>query len=346
MSQNVKNYDSWYPSCKEKDLKNRIDYLDVARGIAIILMIIGHVVTPGWKRTIIFSFHMPLFIIISGMFFKTGNSLKYELLNLFKKLIMPYILTIIITYILKYFIYNQTTDFLNIFKQIIFAYSNRKTFFTDINGVGVLWFIPFLVICKIMYYWIEKFSRKNEVLTGFICTTFTVIGIYLSKIEIFLPWSFDVALASMLFFYIGYLLKEYNLLEKILSDYKVFICIIILYIVGIKFGYIELAIRSYPYGLICYITAVCGTIIVFQISKIIEKFSKYIKRVLCWYGKNSMYILCVHCLEWNIIQYTYFGINTKPQLIIAKLLIVTLITSIYLFIINKLKVKVNKTYKV
>lgn len=50
-----------------KTVKKRIDYLDIARGIAIILMIIGHVVS-GYKRVIIFSFHMPLFIIISGIF--------------------------------------------------------------------------------------------------------------------------------------------------------------------------------------------------------------------------------------------------------------------------------------
>ena len=51
------------------DDKKRVKYFDIARGITIILMIVGHTLSFGWKRNLIFSFHMPLFIIISGMFF-------------------------------------------------------------------------------------------------------------------------------------------------------------------------------------------------------------------------------------------------------------------------------------
>ncbi len=49
--------------------KKRINYIDIARGIAIILMILGHIVPPGTIRKIIFSFHMPLFVIVIGYFF-------------------------------------------------------------------------------------------------------------------------------------------------------------------------------------------------------------------------------------------------------------------------------------
>lgn len=42
------------------DNKKRVKYFDIARGIAIILMIVGHTLDFGWKRNLIFSFHMPL----------------------------------------------------------------------------------------------------------------------------------------------------------------------------------------------------------------------------------------------------------------------------------------------
>lgn len=54
----------------QENLQKRIGYIDIARGIAIILMIIGHVIGQGKNKNFIFSFHMPLFIIISGIFFK------------------------------------------------------------------------------------------------------------------------------------------------------------------------------------------------------------------------------------------------------------------------------------
>ena len=68
--------------------KKRIQYIDIARGIAIILMIIGHVI-EGLPRKIIYSFHMPLFIIVSGLLYKDRNA-KDTIKNILKKLILPY----------------------------------------------------------------------------------------------------------------------------------------------------------------------------------------------------------------------------------------------------------------
>lgn len=57
-----------------KSTVKRIDYIDIVKGITIILMIIGHVSNiPTILRTFIFSFHMPLFFIISGYTFKKKN---------------------------------------------------------------------------------------------------------------------------------------------------------------------------------------------------------------------------------------------------------------------------------
>lgn len=322
--------------------KKRLEYIDIARGIAIIFMIVGHVCKVGWKRTIIFSFHMPLFIIISGMFFKKGENIKDELIKLFKKLMIPYIITIIATELIRICIYNQTIDIGKVFQQIIFSYSNKKTFFIDVSGVGVLWFIPFLTLCKILFYAISKLAKEDDILKGIICLLFTMLGIYFSKIKLYLPWSFDIALASLIFYDIGYMLKKYNLLEKILSNYKILICIILMYFIGLKFGFIELAIRSYPHGLICYITAISGTIIVFKTSKMIEEISKYLSKLLCWFGKNSMYVLCFHYLEMNVIKYSYFGITSKWQLAVAKLIIITIFTFILTKIIKIIRDKKHK----
>ena len=47
--------------------------MSIAKGIAIILMVIAHAEAPGWLCRFIFEFHMPLFFITAGYFF----SLKY-----------------------------------------------------------------------------------------------------------------------------------------------------------------------------------------------------------------------------------------------------------------------------
>ena len=47
--------------------------ISIAKGIAIILMVVAHAEAPGWLCQFIFEFHMPLFFITAGYFF----SLKY-----------------------------------------------------------------------------------------------------------------------------------------------------------------------------------------------------------------------------------------------------------------------------
>ena len=47
--------------------------ISIAKGIAIILMVIAHAEAPGWLCRFIFEFHMPLFFITAGYFF----SLRY-----------------------------------------------------------------------------------------------------------------------------------------------------------------------------------------------------------------------------------------------------------------------------
>ena len=326
-----------------KEIKRkRLEYIDIARGIAIILMVLGHVCQAGWKRTIIFSFHMPLFIIISGMFFKKDEKFKDSFKKMLKNLIIPYIITITIANVIKYMVYGKIIDIPRLLQEIILGYSNGKTFFKEVNGTSVLWFIPFLVACKVTFCIINKLTKDDDILKWIVCLLVTMIGIYFSKIKLFLPWSFDVALACLIFYYIGYILKKYNIIENVLSNHKIFVCIILTYVIGIKFGNIELAIRSYPYGFICYITAISGTIIVFKISKMIEEISKYLSKLLCWFGKNSMYVLCFHYLEMNVITYSYFGITSKWQLAVAKLIIITVLTFILIKIIKIIRDKKHK----
>ena len=48
----------------------RDKHISIAKGIAIILMVVGHSKCPDLLRNFIYQFHMPLFFILSGYFFK------------------------------------------------------------------------------------------------------------------------------------------------------------------------------------------------------------------------------------------------------------------------------------
>jgi fucose 4-O-acetylase-like acetyltransferase len=56
----------------------RFDWVDVARGIGILAVVVGHVWTRGWPHTITYSFHMPLFFLLSGYLFKPKPVVEFS----------------------------------------------------------------------------------------------------------------------------------------------------------------------------------------------------------------------------------------------------------------------------
>lgn len=72
----------------------RIEYIDIAKGMGIILMIMGHIGYGELFHRFIHAFHMPLFYFCAGLFFKEANA--FDMRNYInkkaKRLLVPYIL--------------------------------------------------------------------------------------------------------------------------------------------------------------------------------------------------------------------------------------------------------------
>lgn len=43
-------------------MKKRLEYIDISKGILIILMVIGHIWQGGFVFNLIYAFHMPAFL--------------------------------------------------------------------------------------------------------------------------------------------------------------------------------------------------------------------------------------------------------------------------------------------
>lgn len=75
-------------------------WLDYAKVYGMFLVVLGHF-TPCYKEVyssqLLYSFHLPLFFIISGYLFKSPNlTLIQQLKKIFVRLIVPYVLLIAI----------------------------------------------------------------------------------------------------------------------------------------------------------------------------------------------------------------------------------------------------------
>lgn len=289
---------------------------------------------------------MPLFIIISGYFFKEQD-LKKFIINTFKRLILPYVITVffidIFEYIRAYNTFNLIEMLKDFFQQIMLSYA-FLSYSTQIKALGPLWFLPFLAVLRIIFFICKKIIKENEFALAVTCIFITYIGYILGINRVWLPFSVDVAMACTIFYYVGYIFKKYNLLEKTLKDNKTLLIMLFIWILSIKFGSIEIAIRSYPNSLFCFISAIAGSLIVMKISMIINDKIKLLSKILKWFGRNSVYILAFHTAESALIDYSFinnFISNAsiyKLLVSVIKMCIITCFTQIYIL----LKDKINK----
>lgn len=76
-------------------MNKRITYLDTAKGILILLMLVGHIWNEGFVHDFIYVFHMPAFFIISGMVSRPGTLSLREFSKYFvsraQALLIPYL---------------------------------------------------------------------------------------------------------------------------------------------------------------------------------------------------------------------------------------------------------------
>lgn len=172
-----------------KPKREMLNYINVFRGLAILLILAGHTMQIGAKGSLInnISFEVwaggtALFIFISGFLFQHLSS-KFEYKNYLKKkwtnVIIPYILTAIPGMILCFCMplaYGNPFDGLNPLAQIgVFLTTGR------VHNVPA-WFIPMIVIFFLLSYILLYLEKKN-LLYKFLPFLF-IITIFLPRMDI------------------------------------------------------------------------------------------------------------------------------------------------------------------
>ena len=132
----------------------RYNWVDWCKSIAIFLVIWGHLPMHSIAISIIYSFHMPLFFLISGYLYKPQKTAKEEFKKNFKTLFVPYLIYQLIFYpywmVRESLVFHQSfTIYDSIIRPIIQSLASNA-----INGPT--WFIYCLLSFKIYAYCIQK----------------------------------------------------------------------------------------------------------------------------------------------------------------------------------------------
>lgn len=200
---------------------NKINWLSILQGWSMLLVVVGHVTLTGVFENpqtpvsaeierIVYSFHMPLFMFVSGFLFyltKLGKRKSYgrTVKDKAKRLLIPYAAFTLATFVLKY-------AFAPLMKRPV-GFTWWELFdvltFTS-NPLGEMWFISTLFIL-FLFYPVYRWSLQNKARSGFLLAAALLACWFFPKgIRLF---CLSNVFYFLVFFYSGILFSRYRLYD-------------------------------------------------------------------------------------------------------------------------------------
>ena len=293
-------------------MKQRYQWLDIAKGIAIILVVIGHVVSSYHSSKLYldnnlfiivhnfaYSFHMALFMIVSGFLFALSSKKRISIRS---KEIKKKIINYGIPYVIFSFVWW-------IFKIVLASHANTQVSIYDlllipIYPISFMWFIYALLIMQLIQLFLEPKTLRYKVTHLLIAFAFLLLQPTLSQLLEIIHFE-DLIICDVMKFYLYFLLGIYfpDIFESILKitwlKWGIFFLIFILMFSCNEYFSIENKIVK-------LLLALVGSYIVLSFSYSLKQ-----NKILEFLGKNSLPIYVLHGLAIaatrSIITHLYDG---------------------------------------
>ena len=276
-----------------ENMSNRIEWLDIAKGLGIFSIVIGHNAVPHFLHDWVYSFHVPLFFIISGYFYR-ARTWRDTLAKGWKQLLRPMLLTILVAQALMLFLY------------VRHGFWSGPPFYKWLIGVVTLqhpgytrsmWFLMSLFWGKLLFRWINTLPVFFQPILVIILFS---IGYFLHGVVEFIAWKFDCGLLVPFFLYIGTLLRRFNVVDHLSKAWFLAISVPILCFAWMF--KVDLVEMSLPLGFLSVITMILISVTMLVDLKWFSERSSVPHRLFLYAGQNSLIILCVHSLihTWQL----------------------------------------------
>ena len=291
-----------------KDTRSRA--VDVARGIGILCIIVGHFDSFTIRR-IVFTFHVPIFFLISGYYVGADRPRGVFFRRKLRTLIVPYGLTccaIIAGAALLDGIRGggsaagqAALDWLR--AALYGSGNNYRHHPFPIKGIGAIWFLW-------ATFWGANGLRLLLDVNARL-RPLAVLGILLvccwSRWLCWLPLSIQAGGPALLYMYIGWLLRQArDPLRRMSAETKGFLTLgaLILWIGFIvSFQSFSLVRCDTGRGAVDILGSLCGCWIVLLLARIIDARLGLAARALAYLGRYSLLMLCAHIVELDIFPW-------------------------------------------
>lgn len=325
--------------------RHRMDYIDMTRGFAICLVVLGHI----WDNPLcnfITSFHVPVFFVLSGYLTKLKDKrnqattsshdrrLHMELWKRTKQLMVPYVVYSVVWISFTYFALDSSLELLreNVVQTVV------------LYGCGALWFLPAILIAQIIFLVLRHICVKNNMMKALpICVTIMfgigVAFLYTLNIECKSLITILRSLVGLGFFAFGYWGLHYlvnGIEHKFVLGFITLLDLILAYCNGT----VDLWGGRFNNLLIYLITSLLGSYLCVEYMFLIKQSKLNIKKIeqlLIYFGCNTLPIIGTHQLLIKLIQkaVAYPFSRYVPGIVLCAVILFAEI--IIIFIVNRLK---------
>lgn len=182
-------------------MNGRIEWVDTARGIGLLLVILGHLKFP-YLSSWIYTFHMPLFFFISGLLYSDKGTFLQFVNKKFQRLVIPYFVLGAVIYLFWTFLYyiegRPGIDYFRMLQDFLV----QKHFWT-------VWFLAALFFTEIIYWLINHICKDNLIYSSIVSSVLCALTFVFYRLGgTTLPWDIDVALVAQFFYHLGYVSKK------------------------------------------------------------------------------------------------------------------------------------------
>lgn len=288
-------------------MNKRVEYLDVAKGILIITVVLTHSSWPFAQY--MYWFHMPAFFIISGLLYRDGVDFKKQ----FLKFYIPYFGFAAIDILFNFIMYPGTAsieNFLSSFNNYI--YGGKAVW-------GVFWFIPVLLLSKLLFSKLRS-KLKTPYVLFIIAAGYIAAHLYSMKVipnlitdideKYWLPLDIDVVPVALTYYAIGFYSKD--ILSYVITKSSMIIsgiaCILLFYVNDAWGIYFYINVKDSYYKSIGWdlVIPLCFTVFILALSNNLVKGS--LRNILNYCGANSLIIMYLHRPIGNLM------LNTVPSI--------------------------------
>ncbi len=277
-----------------KNFEGRINWVDYAKAIGIFLVVYGHVArgiknsgikipTGLYEMTdsVIYSFHMPLFFFLSGLFFlKSFEKLgaKYFLFNKIDTIIYPYILWSLLQGGIESILSNYTNGTASAGNVLSLIWQPRAQFWF----LYVLFFI--LVICSAAYS-----TRRKETSLA-ILPLAILLNIFPQDFSHF--WVLNLISSNLVYFVLGIIFTSHMKTEYF-SGKIILAATILIFALSQWIFHVGLSLKYTDRGILSLILAVISILFVISLSVNLSKKSIPLLKIL---GSASMAVYLMHII--------------------------------------------------